>query len=178
MKKDNSTGKDMGVITGGSKPAPKKLWLKIVILIVVLVIAGLAAWWFMYRNASYLTISSLDSGNNYVASAQQMAGQPVPEKPLDKAVYYGKIGAYLQAAKQYTQAEHYYLTAQKVVDDNNVDKKEANFYSQLAEVYKSLKDDTKASEYTKKEDAFMKANYSQAEIDQMKETPTDEPHKQ
>jgi tetratricopeptide (TPR) repeat protein len=178
MKKDNSTGKDMGVITGGPKSAPKKLWLKIVILIIVLVIAGLTVWWFMYRNANYLTISSLDASNDFVASAQQLTNEKLPEKPLDKAIYYGQIGAYLQAAKQYTYAEHYYLTAQKVVDDNHVDMKEARFYSQLADVYKALKNNAKADEYAKKEDAHMKANYSQAEIDQMKETPVDEPRKQ
>jgi len=178
MKKDSSTDKDTGVITGESKPVSKKLWLKLVILAIILAAAGTGAWWFWYQNANYLTISGLDSGNDYVASAQQMADQQVPEKPLDKAVYYGEIGAYLQAARQYTHAEHYYLTAQKVADDNKVDMKEVRFYSQLADVYKLLKNDAKSDEYAKKEDAFMKANYSQAEIDQMEGAATDEPRQQ
>ncbi len=177
MNEDNSTGKDMGVVSSDSKRTPNKLWTKLILLLAVLIIAGVAIWWFMYNNANYLNIKSLDSGNDKIASAQQLADQSVPEKPLDKATYYGEIGAYLQAAKEYTYAEHYYLTAQKVVEDNKLDMKEIRFYAQLADVYKALKNNSKADEYTKKEDAFMKANYSQAEIDQMKETPVDEPRK-
>ena len=178
MNEDNSTGKDMGVVSSGSKRASKKLWIKLILLLGVLIIAGLTIWWFMYNNANYLNIKGLDSGNDRVAAAQELAAQSIPQKALDKATYYGEIGAYLQAGKQYTYAEHYYLTAQKVVDDNKLDMKEVRFYAPLADVYKALKNNAKADEYTKKEDAFMKANYSQAEIDQMKETPTDEPRKQ
>jgi tetratricopeptide (TPR) repeat protein len=178
MNEDKTTGKDMDVIAGGSKRVSKKLWLKIVILLVVLVIAGAAAWWFMYRNAGYLNIGGLDSKNEKIATAQELAKQPLPDKPLDKAIYYGDIGAYLQAAKEYAYAEHYYLTAQKVVDDSHVDMKEVRFYSQLADVYKALNNNAKADEYTKKEDAFIKANYSQADIDMMKGSTLDTPHKQ
>jgi flagellar basal body-associated protein FliL len=175
MNEDTTTGKDMGVITGGSKRASKKPWLKIVLLLAVLVVAGVAVWWFMNQKGSYLDISHLNSDNVRVKQAQDLAKKSVPQDAKERAVYYATIATDLQAGDENIYAEHFLLTAQKVADENDLDLKDYRYYVGLIDIYQALHDDAKAEEYTQKEQKFLEANYSKEVLDQMKEAKPDEP---
>ncbi|HMI09332.1 MAG TPA: hypothetical protein VK497_02935 [Candidatus Saccharimonadales bacterium] len=175
MNEDKTTGKDMGVITGGSKRASKKLWLKIVIILLILVLAGLAAWWFVNQKGSYLDISHLNSDNVRVKQAQDLAKQSVPQDAKERAVYYATIATDLQAGNENIYAERFLLTAQKVADENDLDLKDYRYYVGLIDIYKALHNDAKAEEYSQKEQKFLEANYSKEVLEQMKEAQPDEP---
>jgi tetratricopeptide (TPR) repeat protein len=162
------------LVIGGeaTKPARqfnKKRFFKIVAIVVgVLLVAvtAVAIWWiFIRQDPNYLDISKLDGNNPKVAQAQRLAKQTLPKDPKEQALQYGIVGAYLDAGKQYTYAEHYYLTAQKIVDDHKLDTKEVNFYQGLADVYKAMGNKQKADEYDKKAKALTNDLFKGVEFD-------------
>lgn len=164
------------VVAGGSDKVPKsprdkKHLVKAGLVIggiVAILVAIFAVWWFFIRqDPGYLDISKLNSQDKYVKQAQDWAKQPVPNAAKDKAVYYGNIATALTSGKQYKYAERYYLLAQKIVDDNKVDKKDVEFYQGLSDLYKAMGNKQKSDEYSKKEQDFLKANYSPEVLKQM-----------
>lgn len=173
------------VVAGGSDKIPKihdkkrivKNWLVVGGIVAVLVTI-FAVWWMVIRqDPNYLNITGLNTGGNKALDqAKLVAQQPVPKDATERANYYAMIGSYLQSGKQYTYAEHYLLTAQKVADDNKLDTKIYRYYTGLADIYRALGNKSKASEYDNKEQKFLESNYSADVLKQMKDTPTDAPH--
>jgi hypothetical protein len=173
---DQSVNKEAKpLVVGGEASKQKrpvnKRWAKIrliVAVVVLVVVAAAAGWWFFIRqDPDYLKISQLNSQNTRIAKAQQLADVPLPKKPEDQARHYGLIGAYLAVAKEYTYAERYYLTAQKLADQHKLNSKEYRFYQPLADIYDATGNKQKAEEYKRKESDFMKANYSKEDLEQM-----------
>lgn len=168
------------VVVGGGGKMPKsrnkKRLIKVgLIVVIILVLAGGAAagWWFFVRqDPNYLDISKLNAENKYVAMAQKFASEPAPNAPKEKAIYYGNIGSALKSAKEYVYSERYYKLAEKIIDENKVDKKEIEVYRSLSELYKAMGNQGKADEYAKKEEDFLKANYSEEVLKQMREVKT------
>lgn len=172
------------VVAGGSDKVPtsphdKKRLLKVVLVvggIVAILVAVFVVWWFFIRqDPNYLNIGQLNSQNQYIKQAQDWANQPVPSSPRDKAVHYGNIATALKAGKEYKYSERYFLLAQKIVDDNKVDKKDVEFYLPLSDLYKAMGNKQKADEYSKKEQDFLKANYSPEVLKQMQEVHLNDP---
>lgn len=178
-KSDQPAPKEAAPLFVGGQVAPPKRrkfpWLKIALVIVVIAVIGTLGWWAWDRQVNYLNISHLKSDNVRISDAKDLVKQPVPNDPKDRAVYYATIATELQAGKEYTYAERFLLTAQKVSDENKLDKKEYRFYVGLADLYRIMKNDNKAKEYDQKEQKFLEANYSKETLDQMKETKPDEP---
>lgn len=172
------------VVAGGSDKIPqdprnRKHLVKaglVVAGIVAVLVAIFAVWWlFLRQDPDYLNIGQLNSQNRFIKQAQDWAAQPVPNAPRDKAVYYGNIAAALKLGKEYKYAERYYLLAQKIVDENKVDKKDVEFYQPLSDLYKAMGNKQKADEYAKKEQDFLKANYSPEVLKQMQEVKLNDP---
>lgn len=172
------------VVAGGSDKVPKaprdkKHLIKAGLLIggiVAILVAIFAVWFFFIRqDPNYLNISQLNSQDRFIKQAQDWAGQPVPKTPRDKAIYYGNIAAALKLGKEYKYAERYYLLAQKIVDENKVDKKDVEYYQPLSDLYKAMGNKSKSDEYAKKEQDFLKANYSPEVLKQMQEVKLNDP---
>jgi len=141
-----------------------------VAVVVVIIAAAVAGWWFFLRtDPGYLDISKLNSQDTHVAKAQQYAKQSLPSKSEDLAMRYGLIAAYLYAGKEYTYSEHYYLTAQKTVEQRKLNQKDYRFYQGLSDTYEKLGNKAKAEQYKQKEKDAIKVNYSAKEIQQMEE---------
>lgn len=185
MKKATDTSadkQDAPLVMGGAATKPRRdnRRLKKNVFVVSLIILVLAAvftgWWFLIRqDPNYLDISKLNSQDKFVKIAQEYATQPVPDNAKDKAVYYGNIGLALKQGKEYKYAERYYLLAQKIVDENNVDKKDVEFYQGLSDLYKAMGNQAKADEYARKEQDFLKANYPPEVIEQMQKVKLNDP---
>lgn len=167
------------VVTGDEASRPRKnLPKKALLLVVVLIIAAVvvaAVWFFIQNSRDPLAINSLNSNDFNIKSAQDLAKQPLPKEPVNQTQRYAMIGAYLQAAKQYSYAERYFLKAQEVVDNNNLDKKQYRYYVGIATVYRAMGNEGKAKEYDQLEEQFLEQNYSREVIDQMRSAKTDEP---
>ena len=172
------------VVAGGSDKVPKsprdkKRTIELALVIggiVAVLVAIFAVWWFFIRqDPGYLDISGLNSQNRYIKQAQDWSKQPVPNVAKDKAVYYGNIATALASGKEYKYAERYYLLAQQIVDDNKVDKKDVEFYQGLSDLYKAMGNKQKSDEYAKKEQDFLKANYSPEALKQMQEVKLNDP---
>jgi len=172
------------VVAGGSDKVPKsprdkKRTIEIALVIggiVAVLVAIFAVWWFFLRpGTNYADLSQLNSQDRYIKQAQEWSKQPIPNTARDKAIYYGNIATALAAGKEYKYAEHYYLLAQQIVDDNKVDKKDVEFYQGLSDLYKAMGNKQKADEYAKKEQDFLKANYSPEILKQMQEVKLNDP---
>lgn len=168
-----------GEVSKPKRPINKKLWTKvaaIVVTVLIIVAGAVAGWWFFIReDPNYLNISQLNSQDRYIERAQKLAGESVPKEPRDKAIHYGNIAAALKSGKEYVYAERYYLLAQKTVDENNVDKKDVEFYRGLSELYEAMGNQKKADQYSKKEEDFLKANYSPEVLEQMNQVKLNDP---
>lgn len=162
-----------GGASKSKRPINKRLWAKVGIIVgtvVIITAFAVAGWWFFIRqDPNYFNISHLKSEDQYIELAKEYAAKPAPDAPKEKALYYGDIALALKQGKEYTYAERYYLEAQEVVDDNNVDKKEVEFYRGLSDLYKAMGNQKKADEYAKKEEDFLNANYSPEVLKQMRE---------
>lgn len=109
MSEDKSTGNDLGVVTGGTKAKPKKLWVLAAICVVVVVLALAAAgmwWWTSQRSATtdkngssssnltHATVCSnatIQSAGKPIADNDMAALQPIVDDILKQKNYRGDV---------------------------------------------------------------------------------------
>jgi len=134
MSEDKPTGNDLGVVTGGSKPKPKKLWWIIVCagIVIVLALAGAGMWWWSSQLsktsdnngasgdkpalATVCDTSVIQSAGGPIANNDIAALQTVAEGILQKKNYRGDVNC------NYILMRYYLMTgdvanAQKTMND-------------------------------------------------------------
>ena len=133
MSEEKSTGNDLGVVGGGSKPRPKKLWWIVGCagVVVVLALAGAGMWWWSSQHSpaskdntssdhpALTTVcdnSVIQSAGRPIADNDIAALQTVAEGILQKKNYRGDVNC------NYILMRYYLMTgdmtnAQKTMND-------------------------------------------------------------
>lgn len=109
MSEDKPTGNDLGVVTGGTKPKPKKLWWIIICaaIVVILALASVGMWWWSSQHSKtadkdgtssdQLTLSTvcdnaiIQSVGGPISDNDIAALQPIADGILQKKNYRGDV---------------------------------------------------------------------------------------
>jgi hypothetical protein len=89
MSEDKSTGNDLGVVTGGTKTKPKKLWWIVICaaVVIVLALAGAGMWWWSTQHSATSDKDGSSSDQPTLAtvcdnSVIQSAGRPIADNDI------------------------------------------------------------------------------------------------
>lgn len=88
--------------------------------------------------------------NEFVQQIESLSAQPVPEHPMQQAVYYAQLGQNYEGLYDIDKALEKYLQAQVVVDKNNL-QQQIVYYEDIARVYEQKGEGAQAKLYLQKQ---------------------------
>jgi len=80
-----------------------------------------------------------DSNNQFVQGVSRLQHQPVPDDPIQKAIFYAQLAQNYDGYGDKQNALQYFLKAQKVIDDNKLSD-QIVYYQAIADEYQGLGD--------------------------------------
>jgi hypothetical protein len=84
--------------------------------------------------------------NPFSAEVQKLLGQPVPDDPISKAIFYAQVAQNYDNLSDAKNALTYYLKAQAVIDQNKL-QDQIVYYQAIASDYQALDNKTNARVY-------------------------------
>jgi len=134
-----------------AKGSQKIAWTKkrvlittVVVVFAVLVVAAAAVYYLVY----VLKPQQQSNGqyNPFSQQVQDLLNQPVPDDPLQKALFYAQVAQNYDNLNEYNYALTYYLKAQSVIDQNKLGD-QIVYYQAIATDYQATGDRTNARVY-------------------------------
>lgn len=120
----------------------------ILLALLIGVAIGIYYFWFVDKSSDIQ-----NTGRSQYIS--ELLNEPVPEEPYDQIVYYSEIGQNYVAIEKYGDALIFFLKAQEVVDQNNLNDR-ITFYGAIADAAAGYGDQQTADEYSQKAEDYLK----------------------
>jgi flagellar basal body-associated protein FliL len=137
-------------VTKKDKPAKHRSMLKgrvrliVILTIVLFVVAAGSVYYLVFILKP--PARGLDPNNQFVQGVSRLQQQPVPDDPIQKAVFYAQLAQNYDGYGDKRNALNYFLKAQKVIDDNKLGD-QIVYYQAIADEYQSLGDRPNARVY-------------------------------
>lgn len=104
-----------------------------------------------------------EANNQFVQAVTRLQQQPVPDDPIQKAIFYAQFAQNFDGYGNKKDALDYFLKAQRVIDENNLGD-QIVYYQAIADEYQSLGDTQNARVYMQLQLQHLQA-YAQAHPD-------------
>ena len=129
-----------------------RLVIAVVIIVGALFTAGVSIYYLVYVVKPQSQVSK--EYNQFTQQINTLEREPVPDDPVQRAVYYAQLGQNYENLGNYDEALDNYLKAQKTVDDNKLSS-QIVYYQAIANTYQQKNDHPNARKYLELQKAYL-----------------------
>lgn len=137
------------------RSAPKGRVRLIVILTIVLLLVSAGTIYYLVFILKP-PAPSPDPNNQFVQEVSRLKQQPVPDDPIQRAIFYAQLAQNYDGYGDKRNALDYFLKAQKVIDDNKLSD-QIVYYEAIANEYQGLNDRPNARAYLRLQLEYLQA---------------------